>query len=451
MPHIQTQTEWESEMSLKILQLIHDELYVDLRFLELALSALMPKENSAIHMFATDGNFLYYSPKQILQIFQNNSKFLCRAYLHSVFHCLYSHLWNGGNRKRELWHIACDIAVEYTIDTLDKACTNRILTLTRRQLYCKFQGKEQYISAAIIYRELLKLSKEQLYSLQMEFYTDDHSYWPKKHNQGNNIQQPTRKKWEKISRQANIKQEQLGQETANIEKLINAQLKANKNRRNYQDFLKKFTHLHEELHCNLDEFDLNYYTYGLSLYKNMPLIEPLETREAKKIREFIIVLDTSDSTSGKLIQNFLNETFQILQQQETFFRTCKIRILQCDNQVRMDQVINNLEQAEQFISQLKIIGGGGTDFRPAFAYINRLIEDGLLSKPDGLLYFTDGKGIYPKKRPSFQTAFLFLEEYDETIVPAWAMRLKLEPEEFTNQNRTFTQNRRNYEHSRSKK
>ena len=39
----------------------------------------------------------------------------------------------------------------------------------------------------------------------------------------------------------------------------------------------------------------------------------------------------------------------------------------------------------------------------------------------GLLYFTDGKGIYPKKRPEYKTAFLFLDDYDESAVPPWAM------------------------------
>ena len=46
-----------------------------------------------------------------------------------------------------------------------------------------------------------------------------------------------------------------------------------------------------------DEFDLNFYTYGLSVYGNLPLIEPLETRESKKIEELALVIDTSYSTS----------------------------------------------------------------------------------------------------------------------------------------------------------
>lgn len=75
-------------------------------------------------------------------------------------------------------------------------------------------------------------------------------------------------------------------------------------------------------------------------------------------------------------------------------------------------------------------GGGGTDFRPAFAYVDELVRSGELRDLKGLLYFTDGKGIYPARRPEYDTAFLFMGEFDETAVPPWAMRLRLEPDEF---------------------
>ena len=43
----------------------------------------------------------------------------------------------------------------------------------------------------------------------------------------------------------------------------------------------------------------------------------------------------------------------------------------------------------------------------------------------GLLYFTDGFGIYPKKKPDYDTAFVFWkdEELDDTKVPSWALKL----------------------------
>ncbi len=45
----------------------------------------------------------------------------------------------------------------------------------------------------------------------------------------------------------------------------------------------------------------------------------------------------------------------------------------------------------------------------------------------GLIYFTDGRGIYPSKIPPFETAFVFMqEEYEDVDVPAWAMKLILD-------------------------
>ena len=86
MKHVKTQTEWEYEMSVKILDLIRSELYLDLRFLDIALSALIPREDAALKAFATDGIYLKYSVSRTLCIFKDNPKFLGRAYLHSVLH-----------------------------------------------------------------------------------------------------------------------------------------------------------------------------------------------------------------------------------------------------------------------------------------------------------------------------------------------------------------------------
>ena len=44
----------------------------------------------------------------------------------------------------------------------------------------------------------------------------------------------------------------------------------------------------------------------------------------------------------------------------------------------------------------------------------------------GLLYFTDGKGVYPKKCPAYKTAFIYLEDYDQSKVPSWAIQYRLE-------------------------
>lgn len=429
MKHIQTQTEWEAEMSVKILDFIRNEIYLDLRFLDIALSALTPKEEEGLSAFATDGTSLYFSSGQVIRVFRNNTPFLDRAYLHTVLHCIFQHLWIGGSRDRRLWHIACDIAVEYTIDGMNKPCTKRALSWLRQKTYEQLQQEGKAISAAIIYRQIKLMKTEETARLEKEFYTDDHRYWPKQENQ--NAANPSiQNKWSKISRQTRMEQQKRGDETKDGEELLTAQLKAEKGRRSYRDFLQKFSVLREELQVDPDEFDLNYYSYGLRLYRNMPFIEPLESREVKKIQEFVVVVDTSYSTSGELIQNFLKETFRILTQENSFFRKSKIRIIQCDNQVRMDQEVSSQEQLQNLLDGFTVAGGGGTDFRPAFSYVNELVENKTLKNLCGLLYFTDGKGIYPQKRPDYKTAFLFLDDYEESTVPPWAIRLRLEPEEF---------------------
>ena len=437
MAHVQTQAEWEEEMAGKILAHVRQEIYLDLRFLGIALYALVPQADSNVQTFATDGTRVAFSTGQLLRVFKSNAPFLDRAYLHTVLHCLFAHLWVAPadvwdkDRNKGCWDVACDIAVEYTIDGLDKPCTRRILSYLREQIYDRLKKEGWGVAAAGIYRALKQMSDEELSTLAREFYTDDHRYWPRREDGEANRQlaAAAQKKWDKIARQTRLDKEQRGDETADGEELLLRQLAAQRSRRSYREFLQKFAVLKEELHIDPDEFDLNYYSYGLRLYGNMPLLEELESRESRKIREFIIVIDTSDSTSGELVKRFLHETAEILMQSESFFADAVIRILQCDNAVRDDVVIRGERELMRFLNEFTLVGGGSTDFRPAFSYVEELIAQGACKNPGGMVYFTDGKGTYPKRRPQYRTAFVFLEEYDETAVPAWAMRIMLSPEE----------------------
>ncbi len=434
MSHAITHPEWEEKMSEKILTCIRHELYFELRYLKPALSAFVFQKKEGLLTFATDGTYLYYSTEPLFRIFKKNAKFLDRIYLHSVLHCIFRHLWLRGRRDRRLWNLSCDIAVEMVVDSLEYPCVKRILSLIRKRIYEVFSAKEGR-SAAVIYRWLNEQEEEKIQELAREFYTDDHRYWPAKDEESPSCIQ-AREKWGKTGRQTALQQKRSGRELSGGEELLDVWVQAAKRRRSYGDFLKKFAVFWEEPHLDLDEFDLGYYTYGLNLYGNLPLIEPLETREVNKIRELVIVLDTSYSTSKGLISGFLRETLSILSSREHFFDICSIRVLQCDNRVQKDVKISGREDMERLIAEMEICGGGGTDFRPAFSYVEALRKNGEMQRPGGLLYFTDGKGIYPEKKPDYKTAFLFLEEDEEAQTPPWAMRLKLEPEDWTHEYET---------------
>ena len=70
----------------------------------------------------------------------------------------------------------------------------------------------------------------------------------------------------------------------------------------------------------------------------------------------------------------------------------------------------------------RLTGFGSTDFRPVFAYVETLQERQEFDQLKGLLYFTDGYGIYPEHMPEYDVAFVFLHEDDNAPkVPPWAV------------------------------
>ena len=48
----------------------------------------------------------------------------------------------------------------------------------------------------------------------------------------------------------------------------------------------------------------------------------------------------------------------------------------------------------------------------------------------GLIYFTDGYGTFPEKKPDYDAAFVFIDdEYGQPEVPVWAIKLVLQKDE----------------------
>jgi predicted metal-dependent peptidase len=112
----------------------------------------------------------------------------------------------------------------------------------------------------------------------------------------------------------------------------------------------------------------------------------------KKEQDIVYALDTSGSMKEDVGQG-LSELKGLLQSVR-----CNLHFLSCDTQathlvrVRSPQMVS--------ASNLPVVGGGGTDFRPIFDKI----ETELMSKrrtPSCLIVFTDGVGVFPKHAPSY--------------------------------------------------
>ena len=205
--------------------------------------------------------------------------------------------------------------------------------------------------------------------------------------------------------------------------------KVTREKHDYRAFLRKFARMGEQIRVNDDEFDYVFYTYGLELYGNLPLVEPVEFAEEKRIRDFVIAIDTSASTKDGLVRRFIERTYSILADETSFFSRMNVLIVQCDAAITDVARITCLRDLEDYLENPTIKGLGGTDFRPVFAYVDEALASGELNDLGGLIYFTDGQGTYPARRPAYETAFVFLDSDDAAAsapVPPWAMKVILD-------------------------
>ena len=416
----------------RILQNSRNELYLNMRYLDLSLSSLGFEMDPACRGLGTDGFVIYYHGEYLCDLYRRGRVLVNRAYLHMVLHCLFCHMDTMGSRETRMWNLACDIAAESVTDGLYLKCVHIQMPPFRMDWYGRLRQRLQVLNAEGVYKALeeMKLTERQIERLEAEFLVDDHQYWqlPPDSPKTSVVRQ---NQWSNNREKLQTEMETMGnQQDEDTKSLLEQVQVENRERYDYSRFLQKFAVLKEEMQVDPDSFDYAFYPYGLSLYGNMPLVEPLEYKEVRRIKEFVIAIDTSGSVSGDLVQRFVTKTYNILRQQENFFTKINLHIIQCDDRVREDVAITSAETLKSYMERLTINGCGGTDFRPAFQYVDELVGKQRFSRLKGLLYFTDGRGIYPVKRPVYDTAFVFMEQdFLDVDVPPWAMKVVLEEEQ----------------------
>ena len=413
----------------EILRLAADWIAMHLRFLDLAVAALPREGRFGMGGACTDYEKIYYDPIWLLRHYEKEPAFALRLYLHILFHCVFYHSYQYGRLDTEDWDLACDLATERAILDLRLSAVRLERDDLLSEMFVwlgKEMSKQTAFTAEQIYRYLHNMppSKERRELLVKLSYFDTHISWNPKEEIT-----PGEEQFQKIAERVKADLKSFSAGKTGGESISENLTEATRQRYDYRAILERFATVHENIGINEDEFDYIYYTYGLSSYRNMPLIEPLEYKEEKKVREFVIVIDTSASVKGSLVHSFIEKTCGILMQTESFFSKVNVHILLCDQEVRADVKITSKEDLAAFLTNGQLIGFGATDFRPAFAYVAEKIEEKEFENLKGLIYFTDGYGIYPERMPKFDTIFAFLS-YDENRpkVPPWAIEVVIEEE-----------------------
>ena len=459
-PQMTEEEERLDRIARRIIILSRSTIVVNMRYMDSAVFALMPVPGAL--SLATDGRFLFYEPEWMIKVYQKEKTAMTRNIMHVILHCIFQHAFIHEAMDQVRWDLAVDIAVENLINEQDLDCFRCEREKRQKEVLRSLNLPFTTLTAERIYRWLVTCDKdeEELKALREFFKADEHDLWyfhepsdtpgpvnnpeqqqnpehdptedlPPQDNDGGDDKSQKEQDWEDISKRIQVDLETSNRKAGSETGSMLMELKElHRERYDYSTFLRKFAVLGEEIMINPDEFDNVFYTYGLELYGDMPLIEPLEYKEVNRVRDFVIVIDTSASTSGDLIQKFMQKTYNLLKGSENFFSKVNLYLIQADMEVQDVTFIDDLDKLEQYVSNLQLKGKGGTDFRPAFEYVNTLIEEQKFRKLKGLIYFTDGFGAFPQKKPPYDTAFVFIrDESYEPEVPPWAIKLVLEEED----------------------
>lgn len=125
-------------------------------------------------------------------------------------------------------------------------------------------------------------------------------------------------------------------------------------------------------------------------------------RSGNGCNDIVVAIDTSGSIGQRELDTFFGEMRGILDD----VKPTRIHVIWCDAKVhKVDEVTDSAD-----IDTLKAAGGGGTDFRPVFDYV----ETNDL-RPDALVYFTDMLGSFPAEEPPYPT--VWADIYGRTKAP----------------------------------
>lgn len=304
-------------------------------------------ECNTIKTADTDGKCIRYNPKFVDELTQDQVTGLIA---HEVLHPGFLHHTRRNGRDPKKWNRACDYPINHILKESGFALPDGGL------INPKFSG----------------LSAEEIYNLLPDDPKD------KDKDSGNDPggcggveDSPAQTQSEAIQIEAEQKQlmiqaatiaKQQGKLPAHLQRLVDEVLQPVIN---WRDVLNTF----------LTEKTRNDYTWSKPSKRFLSMGLYLPTLESIDRGEFVLMVDTSGSIDQNLLNEFAGEMQSILSESAK-----KLTVIYVDTEVNEVQEFECDDEVK-----LNPIGGGGTDFKPGFDYLD---ENGL--QPAAIVYFTDG-------------------------------------------------------------
>ncbi|MCR5789882.1 MAG: VWA-like domain-containing protein [Lachnospiraceae bacterium] len=414
------------------------------RFLVAAANFLTPvavKENLGDHI-VTDGKNLYFSPAAFLKDPDGDDAWIRKQLLHIMMHGFLGHfVMKESFEHRGLFWMVLDVQVmllQYLMEGTHSDVQAVFEEMIGYELYFRSQEDGALYDAL---KRTMKCHRAEL---------DDHSFWALPDPPGSAVSctaGSAQEFWEQqiqfltsgksvfgrmdkataaklltgLGKKLREGGRQWGTGAGNGKEMMEA---AGEAKLFYRGILQKLSE-HRESVREEDNIDPIYYSYGLSLYEDVPIIEPLEETETLCLRSVVIGIDTSGSCVSDLPQ-FLSETQEIFGEILRIGHLEKLHLLQCDDAIQSEQTIDSAEELAGYGKKAEMRGFGGTSFVPVFNRVKEYIKEG--EKIDCLIYLSDGYGQFPTEVPPYPVYFVLKENSQGPggIIPPWVRCLYLE-------------------------
>ena len=358
-------------------KLILDKPFLGVLVLRLPMIEADPKWCQTV---ATDARCFYYNPHYIAALNAEQTQFVLA---HEALHCGLSHFVRRQHRQKRRWDLACDYAINPLLLQDGLSPPPGVL------IFDEHEG----MTAEEIYPTLDENNDDKpmdnhLYDAPSNTQRRDYpsSQEPNSNNGGNQVlqknQPPPLSETEKQTLAVQWQQRLVGA----AQQALQAGKLQGSIARIVDHFLQPQLPWQTLLARYLSMTAKDDYTYMRPSRREGSAIFP--SLRSGQIN-IAIVLDISGSISDAEIKAFLSEVNALKGQLRA-----TITLFACDDHLTEDSPWH-YEPWEDFTAPRQFKGGGGTDFRPVFDYLNQQGQT-----PELLVYFTDAQGAFPEE-PSY--------------------------------------------------
>lgn len=378
----------ETKLAAARTRLILDQPFLGSLVMHLPLMAV---DKARCKTTATDARAFYYNAEYIAGLTLEQTQFVLA---HEAMHCALSHFSRRNHRDRRRWDIACDYAVNMILDAENMRGPVNALT------DAKYRG----LTAEEIYPILHQDSEEQP--------MDDHLFEGEGEGQGDTSESVTQppsppesgaggegagdsgasasppqhidmqaleQQWQSRLATAAQSARQSGKLSISMQRMVDELIAP---QLSWRAMLAQY----------LVQAARDDYSFQRPSRREADAMLP---RLYSQSLNLVVAIDTSGSIQNDELREFLSEIDAIKGQVRA-----EIDLLACDERIAPGAPWH-FSSWEPMQLPVGLPGGGGTDFRPVFDWVEKCH-----AQPDVLLYFTDAEGPFPKVVPSYPVIWL---------------------------------------------